>query len=61
MNWRQLNAQINDMSEDELAAMLDDELNGMRRVTLAIRLHQRLCTLRAERERTAILRELNHD
>lgn len=60
MNWRELNAKINDMGEAELATMLEQEKTGPRRVTIAVRLHQRLCALRAERERHELMWELNN-
>ncbi len=60
MNWRELNAQLNDMTEDDLQALLDKERTGPRRVTVAVRLHQRLCTMRAERERNQLMQELNN-
>jgi len=60
MNWRELNAKINDMAEPDIAALLEDELNGPRRVTIAVRLHQRLCAVRAERERAALMTRLSN-
>mgnify|MGYP006982883022 CR=1 FL=1 len=56
MNYRELHKIIMDLSEAELRRMLDDELRGERRRTFMIRLHQRLCALRAQRERE----ELEH-
>jgi hypothetical protein len=56
MNYRELHKIIMDLSEAELRQMLDDELRGERRRTFMIRLHQRLCALRAQRERE----ELEH-
>jgi hypothetical protein len=56
MNYRELHKIIMDLSEAELQRMLDDELRGERRRTFMIRLHQRLCALRAQRERE----ELEH-
>jgi hypothetical protein len=58
MNWRQLNATLNDMSEAEVKQMLDDELAGAQRVTFVERLHQRYCALRASRERAELMASL---
>jgi hypothetical protein len=45
-----------DLSETELRQMLEEERRGDRRRTFMIRLHQRLCALRAQREREEIER-----
>jgi hypothetical protein len=58
MNWRQLNATLNDMSEAEVKQMLTDELAGAQRVTFVERLHQRYCALRASRERAELMASL---
>ena len=55
MNWRQLNATLNDMSEAEVKQMLADEVAGSQRVTFIERLHQRYCALRATRERAELM------
>ncbi len=55
MNWRELNAQLNQMTEDEVKALLDVELVDRQRVTFIERLHQRYCALRASRERSAMM------
>ncbi len=55
MNWRQLNATLNDMSEAEVKQMLTDEVAGPQRVTFIERLHQRYCALRASRERVELM------
>ena len=55
MNWRELNAQLNAMSEAEVKALLDAELIDRRRVTFVERLHQRYCALRAVRERAEMM------
>lgn len=51
MNWRELNRKINDLTEDELLALLAQEAKGPRRVSIITRLHQRYTILRAARER----------
>lgn len=58
MNWRELNAVINDMTEEEVASALRREVEGEGRSTLVIRLHQRLCAMRMQRERESLLVEL---
>jgi hypothetical protein len=58
MNWRELNAQLNNMSEEQVKGLLDAERVGARRVTFLERLHQRYCALRAIRERAEILSEV---
>jgi hypothetical protein len=55
MNWRELNAQLNQMTETEVKALLDVELVDRQRVTFVERLHQRYCALRATRERAEMM------
>jgi hypothetical protein len=55
MNWRELNAQLNQMTETEVKALLDAELVDRQRVTFVERLHQRYCALRAVRERAEMM------
>jgi hypothetical protein len=55
MNWRELNAQLNQMTETEVKGLLDVELVNRQRVTFVERLHQRYCTLRATRERAEMM------
>ena len=55
MNWRELNAQLNQMTEIEVKALLDVELVDRQRVTFVERLHQRYCALRATRERAEMM------
>ena len=55
MNWRELNARLGSLREDELELMIQDELRGERRPTLLIRMHQRYTVLRSLRERREIL------
>ena len=53
-NWRVLNQNLNLFNEAEVKALLDEEIAGQRRATFLKRLHQRYCTLRANRERAEI-------
>jgi len=57
LSWRKLNQNLARLSEDEVSEMLADERKGQQRATIMIRLHQRYSTLRANRERMAILSE----
>lgn len=58
LSWRSLNATLNTLTEEQVKAMLDDELNGKRRLVIARRLHQRFAALRTSRERAEILRKV---
>ena len=54
-SWRELNAKLSGMSEDELLGLIEEELNGPKRTTVLVRLHQRYTMVRAGRERTEML------
>ena len=55
LNWRNLNANINSYSEDELKQLIIDELKDRKRSSILNRLHQRFTVVRATRERMEIL------
>jgi len=55
MNWRELNARLSSLREDELAVMIEEERQGERRATLLVRMHQRFTALRTLRERRELL------
>lgn len=55
MNWRDLNKKLPELSESVVQQLLQDELVGMRRGTVVVRLHQRFTSLRATRERDELL------
>lgn len=57
LNWRSLNASINNMNEQEVLDLLNQERTGERRISMLQRLHQRYTSLRAARERVEILQE----
>jgi len=57
MNWRELNKNLNMLTEDEVLELLEIEREGAKRVTFLERLHQRYTMLRAARERVEILKE----
>ena len=54
-NWRDLNDVLTTFTEDEMAEMLEYELNHENRKTFVERLHQRFTTLRMTREREIIM------
>ena len=55
LNWRNLNANINSFSEEELKKLIIDELKNRKRSSILERLHQRFTVVRANRERMEIL------
>ena len=55
MNWRELNARLGSLREDELEGLIQEELCGECRPTLLVRMHQRFTVLRSLRERREIL------
>ena len=55
MNWRDLNKKLPELSESAVERLLHEELVGMRRGTVVVRLHQRFTALRASRERDELL------
>lgn len=57
ISWYALARDIKDMCEQEIAERLQHERVGQRRKGVMIRLHQRLVTLRAKREREEMLAE----
>ena len=57
LTWRKFQSELPNYSEDDLLALLDEERLKHRRVSMLERIHQRYCTLRANRERLEILKE----
>jgi hypothetical protein len=57
ISWRKLQAVLNQMTEAEVLAMLEDERQNARRASILERLHMRYNTLRVSRERIEIMRE----
>lgn len=55
MTWRSLNNKLSMMTEQEVFAMLDEELANQRRASVIQRLHQRANTLRVSRERIELM------
>lgn len=57
-SWRPLSTKLKFMTEDEVQKLLDDEIAVHKRPAIAQRLHQRYCTLRAQRERADIMERI---
>lgn len=57
LTWRKFQSELPNYSEAELLALLNEERNQHKRVSMLERIHQRYCTLRANRERLEILKE----
>lgn len=57
-NWQFLAKELMGMNEQEVLELLIEEQEGERRPFMARRLHQRYCTLRAQRERAEIMARL---
>ena len=56
LSWRALNNALSMMTEQEVYAMLEEELVNQRRASVIQRLHQRANVLRVSRERLEILK-----
>lgn len=54
-NWQFLAKELMGMSEQQVLELLIEEQENERRPFMARRLHQRYCTLRAQRERAEIM------
>ena len=54
--WRSLNSKLSRLSEEEVLSLLNEELEGAKRVSMLQRLHQRYNTLRVARERLELLK-----
>jgi outer membrane protein TolC len=57
LTWRKFQSELPNYSEAELLVLLNEERNQYKRVSMLERIHQRYCTLRANRERLEILKE----
>ena len=57
LTWRTFQKNLTSYSESDLLALLDEERLKHRRVSMLERIHQRYCTLRANRERLEILKD----
>jgi len=61
ISWPQLTFDLVSYSEDEVNRLLADEIAVHRRPSVAIRLHQRSCKLRALRERRDMVHQLTRE
>jgi hypothetical protein len=59
--WREIKSKIKQYSEQELLDLIEIEKKHNRRLTVAVRMHQRYCMLRMIRERAAIERAIDDD
>ncbi len=57
LTWRTFQSNLPNYSEADLLVLLDEERLKHRRVSMLERIHQRYCTMRANRERLEILKE----
>jgi outer membrane protein TolC len=57
LTWRKFQSELPNYSEAELLVLLNEERKQHKRVSMLERIHQRYCTLRANRERLEILKE----
>ena len=55
--WRSLNDRLPTLTEEEVLAMLNNERDTLKRVSMLERMHQRYNTLRVARERLELLKE----
>ena len=58
MNWFTLNAVLPKRNEQQVLAMLDEEVAVHKRPTFVVRIHQRYTMLRAQRERQELLEKI---
>ena len=57
ISWRGLLVKLNQMSEEEVLALLNEERQTHRRASILERLHMRYSVLRTNRERIEIMKE----
>ena len=57
LSWRKLQAVLNQMTEAEVLAMLEEERRTLKRASILERLHMKYSVLRTNRERIEIMRE----
>jgi len=58
IHWRWMGRELNKLTELQVKRLLFMEMDGARRPRVVVRLHQRLCILRAKREREALMAEI---
>ena len=54
-SWHTINKSLPHMTEDECKQALNKEMQGKRRRAIVIRIHQKYCIMRLERERKELL------
>jgi len=57
-SWRSLTDILATLSEEQVAELLDQELEGAKRWSIVQRLHQRYTILRAARERADLKKQI---
>jgi hypothetical protein len=57
LTWRKFQSQINELTEPQLQTLLDEERSLYKRVSMLVRIHQRLSMVRTNRERLEILKD----
>lgn len=57
ITWRKFQSELPNYSEAELLVLLNEERAKHKRVSMLERIHQRYCTMRANRERVELLKE----
>jgi len=58
VHWRWMGRELHKLTENQVTRLLYMEMDGARRPGVVVRLHQRLCILRAKREREALMAEI---
>jgi len=56
LTWHQVCSKLTHMTEEQITELLQEEITQHKRPAIVRRLHQRFSTLRAARERAAILK-----
>lgn len=58
IRWLDLVASLTKLTEQQISDLLDEEVAKHKRPVVARRLHQRLCMLRATRERAELMERI---
>jgi len=56
LTWHQVCSKLTHMTEEQITELLQEEITQHKRPAIVRRLHQRFSTLRAARERAAIMK-----
>jgi predicted transcriptional regulator len=57
LSWRKLQAVLNQLTEEQVLAMLEEERATLKRASILERLHMKYSVLRTNRERIEIMKE----